>query len=132
MGFVPRRFPALTKIALTLGLCAWVLGSFASGLHYLLVQHVVCADHGELVELDHHDGPAIALADAPEISAIGHAEHDHGCQDELIDRTGVTSAPWVAAHALGHKRAPLPMTGADSPRGPPLAYAPKTSPPKTA
>ena len=130
---MPRRWPTLTRLFLTLGLFAWVFGSFASGLHYILVEHVICADHGEVVELDRHGHTAMATPESSDQTAISstgsHGHPDHGCSDDLADRIGVPAIAWVAPYVHTSRRVADVQRGVDAPRGPPLAYAPKTSPP---
>lgn len=114
------------------GLCAWLFGTFAGGLHALLVRHVVCAEHGEMVEVDRH-GDEVSAHEALDgdviRAAVGHGEHDHDCADELTNRTGLSNPSWAGVVGRRVKRPVAPLTGAEAPRGPPLAYAPKTSPP---
>lgn len=134
-GVMLRRSPTLVRLVMCVGLCAWLFGSFASGLHALLVRHVVCEEHGQLVELDHHQAQAATEPsdDAVTVTAAaGHDSHDHGCTDELTDRSGLAQAHGVAAVGRRIKRSVEPLRGAEAPRGPPLAYAPKTSPPVVA
>lgn len=130
---MPRRWPVLTRLFLTLGLFAWVSGSFASSVHTLLVQHVVCPDHGEIVELDPHEHTATNAPESSDRTAISssgpHGHPDHGCSDDLADRIGVPGIAWVAPYVHTSRRVVDVQRGVDAPRGPPLAYAPKTSPP---
>ena len=126
-----RRWPIATRVFLTLGLVAWISGSFASGLHYLLVQHVVCVDHGDVIELDSHGHEATVLVSSGiEISSTQqHGHPDHGCDEDLADRIGVPTVAWVAPHFRTAQHLLDVQRGVTAPRGPPLAYAPKTGPP---
>lgn len=124
------RTPA-ARLLLALGLLAWIGVAWADRLHAYLVVHAVCPDHGEIVELaggghhaglPDHGGPSIGDADA-------HDGHEHGCahllfQVQALPALAVVypppSARPLVAQAVGYTAAP---------RGPPLAWAPKTSPP---
>lgn len=116
---------------LVLGLVACVLGSFASTLHEIRVAHVVCAEHGELVELS-QDGPVASVhPDEPSASAAHPGDdHDHGCATLLASTHGLPPlhapppAPWAKPHPT-----PPRVWAHASPRAPPLTWAPKTSPP---
>lgn len=124
------RSPA-ARLLLALGLLAWIGGTWADRLHAYLVVHVVCPDHGEIVELAPggptvahraHDGTSIGDADV-------HDEHDHGCASLLCQ---VEALPVLALRHPPPTARPLvsPSFGTTAaPRGPPLAWAPKTSPP---
>lgn len=129
-----RRLPrSLVHGLLALSAAVWLFSGVASGLHHLLVRHVVCADHGELVELDDEHAAAAAVpSEGPELRAVDHHDHDHGCDELLVDRLALPTAHAKPAHFLVLSWRSAPMTGAEAPRGPPLAYAPKTSPPSLA
>ena len=93
---------------LFMALLAWTMGLGARLVHRVEVTHVVCAAHGALMELGEESAEgstevsAVALASAP--PALGF--------------------PWAFARAHDDRAARLPLA-----RGPPLAFAPKTSPP---
>jgi hypothetical protein len=127
---VDRWRTRIARICLMVGLCAWVLGSFASALHELVVQHVVCAEHGELVEAGQGGDALVAHGGGPELRAPApEPAHDHGCVYELVGFGGVPDrGPALAMTALSWPE-PALLAGAAGPRGPPLAVAPKTSPP---
>jgi len=101
-------------------------------MHEALVQHAVCAEHGEVVELD---GEVISAAPAngPQLRALDLVdEHEHGCGFDLVLVDEVVISPAVdATAAAAVLPEPGPMATPGTPRGPPLAYAPKTSPPST-
>lgn len=115
-----------------LTLLAWVSTGSAALVHEYIVAHVICADHGEVVELapGHHDLTASAdhpsLRDAP----LGSDHHDHGCA-----LPAMPAPPDVLPHFTMpaiHLIASWPTQAVVSlraPRPPPLRYAPKTSPP---
>ncbi len=115
------------RLAMLVGLCAWLGGSVAQLVHEAVVTHVVCPEHGEVLELD---GQAkAARADASEIRSASPDLHEHACDFELVTfaSTVPALAAWTgpAVPALDSH----PLARAQAPRGPPLAYAPKTSPP---
>jgi len=121
-----------THLVLLLGMCAWLGGLMSASMHEALVQHTVCAEHGEVVELD---GEVVSVAgqDGPQLRALDGAEtHEHGCSFDLLLVDDVVISPSV--EATPPEAPPLTttaMTSPGAPRGPPLAYAPKTSPPST-
>ncbi len=117
--------PLRTAAALFAAL-AWAMGSVAAVLHEASTVHVVCDDHGHVLELEagHVDAPVHDT-----LSQGEHDDHDHGCAFAPAS-TGVeataqsdTTIPSVPPLAL------RPSVRPDAPRGPPLAFAPKTSPP---
>lgn len=121
---------------LFMALLAWTMGLGARLVHRVEVTHVVCAAHGALMEL----GEAAAEG-TTEVASQGdpggdqddddHGEHDHDCSLDGVSAVALASAPpalgfpWAFARAHDDRAARLPMA-----RGPPLAFAPKTSPPK--
>ena len=124
--FTHRLPRALSLLAAVL----WLWNATTSEVHHLVVKHVVCAEHGELSEVKSHGGAAVSEPGAHPSIVAADAEHpDHGC-------AGVLPTPDRAPAVLGAPRmhrAPLvvadPTCTPAAPRGPPLAYAPKTSPP---
>lgn len=119
------------RIALMVGLCGWVAGLFSSLIHEVLVEHVVCPEHGEIIELGDGTAHAETTTDGPELFASdAPADHEHGCLEEILMLEGMqvvtlhlgvpTDLVWPAPPVLAIRQAP---------RGPPLSYAPKTSPP---
>lgn len=113
-------------------LIAWVSAGSAAFVHEYTVAHVVCADHGEVVELAASHGDAAAHADHPSLrdAPLGSDHHDHGCAlpampapPELLPTFTMPAVHFVATwptQAVVSLRAPRP---------PPLRFAPKTSPP---
>lgn len=122
-------------------LLAWVISGTAALEHQYAVAHVWCAEHGELMELDRDrtsasasEGVTASASDGVTVSElrVSAEHHDHGCclpgtatpTDELpvLLNPPVVSLPaWPA----------MAVTTTLAPRGPPLVYAPKTSPPAT-
>ena len=119
--------PTTTRVVLLAGLLAWVFGQWAALKHQVEVLHIRCAEHGEVIEVG-TDADAAVHSDVAQISAPDDEEHEHGCKvlplneakSQAIKLTALLSSPVYIA--------PLKGTPA-APRGPPLAYAPKTSPP---
>lgn len=127
----------VARVFLLIGMCAWIAGSVASSIHHVVVQHAVCAQHGEVVELAHGEAVEfdddVVASELPELRAAPATPvHDHGCSFDVgsLDGTEVTPAEMTSLRLLvWPETAPLPAC--QPPRGPPLGYAPKTSPPHT-
>ncbi|MDP6931660.1 MAG: hypothetical protein QGG40_02030 [Myxococcota bacterium] len=128
-----RRWRSRTaKFSLLAGLFAWMIVSFVAMLHEVVVQHMVCAEHGEVLELDATATASKAGIDrtGPELrTARPDLAQAHGCVFELVVFED-TLNPVLARNVveLSHAGASIPVPLA-TPLGPPLAYAPKTSPP---
>ena len=108
-------------------LVAWVGGLTAQVAHEASVAHVVCAEHGEVTEL--HDEAHEA---APAFTDGGEADHDHDCDLAGLPGFGpgaIALGAVVAPPIAVERPAPEPWTAGAPARGPPLSYAPKTSPP---
>jgi hypothetical protein len=137
-----RRSARLTA-ALALGLSA--LLQVSGPLHYVLVEHRVCAEHGEAThgEAGHHDhghavvgdteigrpigaaGLAVGRSDAAE-----HPSHDHCLlASRPRDAAAAQGAP-VAAGRVAPTMAPSRPAPGRAHRAPALQLAPKTSPPR--
>ena len=128
------RRSAAARIATSVVAVVGLLGGQLSAVaHEVLVEHVRCAEHGELVHVgDEAGGDALAFGvtrDAPP-EASPHARHEH---------CGVTLAE--AASALLARRSSLARNEAHRPllafaeityaTAPVHVLAPKTSPPST-
>lgn len=122
------RIPLLRSIALLL-VVSWLAGGLSSQVHHLMVQHVVCPEHGTLqgIHLDEteHQPPVDQLAQ-PQPSQL---HGDHGC----VFLAGFFSSPPPAViqppvHVWAPP-VPAPTPRVLGPRAPPLRFAPKTSPP---
>lgn len=122
----------LLRAALLLVVSALWLGStIALQVHERLVQHIMCAEHGHTIELGyHHDTDHPADGQRRWRGAPQGDGHHHACEHEGV---ATPTVPFAA-----HLQTPLPPvlwpstappTLRVAPRGPPLAYAPKTSPP---
>lgn len=124
------RTPA-ARFLLALGLLAWIGVTWADQLHAYLVVHAICPDHGEIVELAHghghvlspHDGVSIGKADVS-------SEHDHGCASLLCQLDMALASKSQPPPTSVRPLISRPQWPTAAPRGPPLAWAPKTSPPR--
>lgn len=126
-----RRLHILRRFALLFGALAWVSGWGASLVHQSLTLHVTCEAHGDRVDVDNHHGAASASAAEGDVvrslDALDAHDHDCGLQALGVARVAKVSVPKAFAQRVGRHDDPVPAIRA--PRGPPLAYAPKTSPP---
>ncbi len=107
----------------TMLLCiAWLFGGVLGELHHVIEAHVVCAEHGVI----EHDVEAATDADAD-----GDAdEHGDQCQDDLVPALPVPIPGQAISLAATDTPLPItPLVDGFSARGPPLSFAPKTSPP---
>jgi hypothetical protein len=109
-----------TPWLLLLALASWMLGVAASAIHHAEVEHAVCAEHGDLVEVD---------SDEPSGHEDGEEQHEHGCAFDALTVVAVASLykPTTATTTFE-----LGPPGPDRHRvasNPVLAFAPKTSPP---
>lgn len=123
MRLVRHRRPSRAFLALA-GLL-WIWAFCAQQIHGATVVHVVCPEHGEVTEL----APGGAPVDHATISALPDGEHHDGCALPAIAPALLPTAlaplhPQEAPELLPSLRPILPDV-----RGPPLTYAPKTSPP---
>lgn len=76
----------------------WLIGLFASPLHQLLVEHVRCAEHGQLVHAGDHADAGHALAEqALLIAAEAHGDHDHCDSCAVAPAIGDVEAPTLAS-----------------------------------
>jgi hypothetical protein len=132
-----KSFAVSTRalVALLTTCAAWLvaLSQGAAMLHFALVSHEICADHGEAVHAGAASHSASAVASGPAAHAADdHAEHDHcpllGRRTEQADASGAPTAtlstlaaaplaPAAAATEIAPSRAELLLT------------APKQSPP---
>jgi hypothetical protein len=127
-------WPGARCVLLTLSLVC-LTGPAASLVHWLVVPHRTCAEHGELV---HGDAPPVDPARAPgeivELRAAptsAHDGHDH-CSVSLLPRE--TASPVGPADEIARARparaATLPADADAAPQPVELVLlAPKNSPP---
>ncbi|MEQ1502918.1 MAG: hypothetical protein ABMB14_11845 [Myxococcota bacterium] len=132
MSWILRR--RSTRVLAILWLAVWVVSTGASELHEIVVRHTICPEHGELIELPNPGPRASAGSDADHgpVAVAGTGSHrDDGCLGlpPIPDRpAGAHRVPLVTRACLVTSD---PTADPAAPRGPPLAYAPKTSPPTT-
>jgi hypothetical protein len=123
--------PAVRAVALVAALLwAWTVS--AGQVHRLLVDHVVCDTHEQSVEQHRAAGPsadASSGAGPTWHAAPAHGDHDHGCATASLAPS--EPPPLVALRAVSRLSWATvdPLAVAEAPRGPPLDFAPKTSPP---
>lgn len=125
-----RRFRTrFGHVALSVGLLAWLLSIVAAQVHTLRTMHVECDEHGEIVGLQLTGTVHIAPDHDRAQRLDADLDRDHGC---MLLGAALVGTPTVAATVFVTGRTmalqPPPPPGS-APRGPPLAYAPKTSPP---
>jgi hypothetical protein len=128
------RRQLLPRLTLLLGLFA-AYSQVSSTLHWVLVQHVRCADHGEWVhagEGHHADEAEHATQTSPSVAAADGETHGHDHCHFLVDpRTfAVISPPRVVLAQLGECMA-AGITCPSNTGWQSALYelAPKTSPP---
>ena len=121
-----RLRPHLARLTLILGVVAWVLGWSASLVHRSVTVHVVCEVHGDTVDVGHAQ---VGVAPAQDVAKALADEHDHDCAIHALGvaRVPLLHGPVVRVERIARVDDPFPALHA--PRGPPLSYAPKTSPP---
>jgi hypothetical protein len=108
----------------------WILGSAGDLLHGVMVTHVLCQEHGVV---EHAPDAVHADPDhdaAPSVRSAQQSSHGEECPLECIPGSSAlvpTPALGLAYVLTPAQRSPFVYQGA--PRGPPLAFAPKTSPP---
>lgn len=127
------RWP--TSMCALLAASLWLVGPVLPQLHFLLVQHSVCDEHGELVERaeateEHtghrHDEPGVALTAGETPSDT----HDHGCSFLASQLSpSQSSTAQLGTLPTVDYLPPLPLQSRTT-QAPPLDFAPKTSPPK--
>lgn len=116
-------------------LVVFSVGYLVPGLHFTLVQHEICAEHGEL---RHSDGPAFKSAhstssQASSVEAAASVEHEHehcavlatsSLRATRTSRTAVelAPAPQASASQVSRSDSAHPSLGL-------LFYAPKLAPP---
>jgi hypothetical protein len=140
MQVAPRHRKSLAVstralVALLTTCAAWLV-AFSQGaamLHFALVSHEICADHGEVVHAGSTRHSASAFASGPAArAALDHAEHDHcpllGRRAEHASLSGAPSAT-LSALAVGSSPPAAAATDIAPSRAELLLAAPKQSPP---
>lgn len=122
-----------SAVAALLALLLLFGSSLGQIAHFFAIQHAICAEHGEVVEL--HDEHGHGGDETPGQPQDTEDEHDH-CQELARAQRELAM---LAAPALGiAPAAPLSVVSlsetrrAGATRQPLLALAPKTSPPRHA
>jgi hypothetical protein len=104
-------------------------------IHMTVIQHAVCAEHGELVELapgERAEAPTRAATDAASSVFDGtQPQHDHGHCTALVDAHALVSAPPPAPLTVlvWEHLDPRPPATFVASRTDLHRLAPKTSPP---
>ncbi len=123
----------LGRCFVLLGLFAWVATLLGSQLHHVFVQHTICAEHGEVLEVDSSSTGQVVVApervDGPVISAPEQDGHEDGCATDLVPLEVVSATVSIAIPAVLAVSQGKRHLHSAAPRGPPLAFAPKTGPP---
>lgn len=136
-----RAPSAHLRLTTWIGLILVLNATVGASLHFAIVQHAVCAEHGDTVHVDSQ-----AMADALEEARHGHrhagideslpggadGSHEHCAAIMVTREDAVISGVSAGPQALDPLPAPHleALTEVTSPRGPPLLQlAPKTSPP---
>ena len=134
MSCLPRRKIAARLLAAA-SIAAVGFAQFSASWHEMTVQHVRCAEHGELTHIAsiaHHAPVPTPRRDTIESADVGAIDgHDHcgfvfalrNAAPARVVRVAVRFAPPPAV--VEQPAAPVPSTG----RAFVLASAPKTSPP---
>lgn len=127
MTFATRARPLLVLLSALL----WLVGVSAQQVHHLAVRHVTCPEHGEILELSAHEDAASATDDAgPSWEApAGALDHDQACGVPSLAPASAAPAALAWAPPADAPLVTTPRPRQNAPRGPPLAFAPKTSPP---
>lgn len=124
---------ALMRVLFALCTAALLLGDVFRGFHLLQVRHVVCAEHGELVDAENVATTSHAASGRTEaLPGNGDAHHHDHC--------GIAAAPARTAHLAVASAAPSvrpPSSRLFVPKSfvrvalsrAVLSYAPKQSPP---
>ena len=114
-------------------LFAWVAATFANGWHERVVTHMVCAEHGEVVDVGQASAGSPGASKHPGVAMLDSAEgasHHDGCSlPGVFPVVAVQSFP--AFDLAGFVSVPYDaLAAADARVSGPLLYAPKTSPPR--
>ena len=123
------RHPTLRRLFAAVACVLWMAGGLESAAHDVIHPHVYCAEHG-VVEHAKEVKKLPATVDGPSIRAQDDA-HGDACPSQMLRSAAVVfRAPLlIGIPQVGFPDQAIPIQVV-SPRGPPLVYAPKTSPPK--
>jgi hypothetical protein len=132
-----KRSPAKARLLLAfLTTCAaWLvaLSHGAAALHFALISHQICADHGEVTHASATEHSTASHAAGPQAeSASEHAGHEH-CPlvGRRVEHAALLRAPGVRVEppALTLSLVTAATTGVPPSRAELLLAAPKQSPP---
>jgi hypothetical protein len=105
----------------------------AAALHFALISHQICADHGEVTHASAAEHRTLAHTAGPQAQAGGeHAGHEHcPLAGRRVERVALRSAPGVRVEppALTLSLVTAAATGIAPSRAELLLAAPKQSPP---
>ena len=131
------RHPALRMLGVLAAL-AWAWSIHAGQLHQLRAAHAFCLEHAHVVDVP-ATGASVtdeATRDGPHQSGqsawAATADGDHGCVVQVLVPHELPPIVVVrTARPISYSSSD-PIAAREAPRGPPLDYAPKTSPPALA
>ena len=110
---------------------SWVLllGHLQLQVHGATEVHRICSEHGTVEHLD--SGSAEGPADAHEESeSESESEHGTACSGDCLQVAVADSGQsWSISRAVTRGQVPMAERAIPPVRGPPLGFAPKTSPP---
>lgn len=135
VGTMSRLRAIFVRLMVVAAMLAWVGGQLASTIHQLETVHLRCAEHGHTIEIERSEVAAAGHVHAEQdelVAAADCGEHEPHCLHQLLPQTPLAAVtPTTGLPALAHPALPFAAHHHDA-RGPPLAYAPKTSPPAIA
>jgi len=131
------RYRAALAVLAALWVVALGLGDLARGIHLLAEPHIICSEHGELIEGTIPTVGVTAAAVRPQSSAlaarhsaIGHHVHCAiAAKPANLMWTGVPTSLAVGAVEIPHSYLAIAFEGRSCPQWSILAVAPKQSPP---
>ncbi len=116
-------------MTLVVAACLWLIGLGAQVWHQAAVEHVICPDHGEIVEIGEYTEHDHADEAGWRAAALDAGDHADDCTlSGASPLLGGLSGPTLALQPTLEARLPV-LSAHASPRAPPIGYAPKTSPP---
>lgn len=123
------------RILGVLAACVWAWSIHAGQLHQLRALHAVCLEHAHLVDVPAAGPMAVAAGDehgSGPTAWAASSDGDHGCRVQVL--VPLEPPQIVALRDVRRLAFPVidPLAAREVPRGPPLDYAPKTSPPAVA
>jgi hypothetical protein len=122
-------------VLITAVLCVWSV--HAGQLHQLRAAHAVCLEHMHVIDVQADAAGYAAVspdraASGPIASAAIAPDDEHGCRVQVLIPLELPPIT-VVRHPRPLTHVAIdPLAAHEAPRGPPLDYAPKTSPPALA